>query len=328
MPNQNEAPAVAPFVHERLFQCYYNNGLALPDKSASSHWSRLATTFRVRPVTNGFELAGYGFGNSGRTSLFARIEAWVGNALQFGMQRTPSLRRDIRDAKKIVARMGLAFSQDAFRQVCTLNLLAKHFSAADQLDSILVVGDGHGILSALLHHRYPAAHIFLVDLGSVLFFQAYHLQKAYPETPQILTSTDANRGRGAGGRGFSFCPADRLESLPSESFTLAINVASMQEMDPEVTAEYFQLMRHRSTKFFYCCNRLEKRLVGGEISRIMAYPWVSSDEHLVDEPCPWHQWFFGRGASPHVAAIGIPIPLMHRYDGPHWHRLTRLGSDK
>lgn len=324
MPNMNDTPAPALFVHEQLFQRYYSNGLALPDKSASSHWSELATRFLVRPVKNGFELAGYGFGGSGSTSLLARIEARVGNALQLKMRTTLGLRRDVHIAKEVVARMELAFSQDAFRQVCTLNLLEKYFSSVDQPNRILVIGDGHGVLSALLHQRYPKAKIFLVDLGSVLFFQAYHLQKAYPDTSQALASNNVNQG----GEGFNFCPADQLESMSSESFDLAINVASMQEMDPAVTAKYFQLMRSHDTKFFYCCNRLEKRLVGGEIARIMDYPWTSSDEHFVDEPCPWHQWFFGRGHSPHVTVFGMPIPFIHRYDGPHWHRLTKFGSNK
>jgi hypothetical protein len=236
------------------------------------------------------------------------------------LQRSLNLRRDIAGASDVIARMGLAFSQDAFRQVCTFNLLTKYFTL-DQPDRILVIGDGHGILSALLHQRYPAAQIFLVDLGSVLFFQAYHLHKAYTDASQALTFEDLN-----GNATFRFCPADRLESLPPVQFSLAINVASMQEMDPAMTANYFQLMRRHNTKLFYCCNRLEKRLVGGEIARFMDYPWLSTDEHLVDELCPWHQWFFGRGDSPHATVFGIPIPLVHEYDGPHQHRLTRLGK--
>lgn len=308
-------------VSQRLFHRFYSDGHAIADKSASSHWTDYAKNFSVLSVENGFELAGYGFGGSGNRSLFARISAWVGNALHLIQLATPNLRQDVRDAKHVVARMGLEFSQDAFRQVCTLNLLASRLSAGVPPDRILVIGDGHGILSALLHSRYPTAQIFLADLGSVLLFQAYHLHKAYPDASQVLTDDNVNEWGE-----FNFCPADRLETLPMESFSLAINVASMQEMDPVVTASYFNLLRAHRTRFFYCCNRAEKRLVGGEITRFMDYPWKQSDVNLIDELCPWHQWFLGRGATPNVTVWGIPIPFLHRYDGPHWHRFTRLGA--
>lgn len=308
-------------LYERLFRRFYADGNVHHDESASSHWREFAEKFTVRKTAgSNFELVGYGFGGSGNTSFFARLSALVGNMLHLATLRLPNLQEDVRGAKVVVKRMGLVFSQDAFRQVCTLNLLDRHLGRQAQ-NRILVIGDGHGILSALLHARYPSAQIYLADLGSVLFFQAYHLYKAYPEASQALT--DENSG---GAAVFNFCPADRLETLPTGSFDLAINIASMQEMDPVVTANYFSLLRQHRTRLFYCCNRLEKRLVGGETARLMGYPWLPFDVHIVDELCPWHQWWIGLGASPDVTVLGIPIPFMHRYDGPHWHRLTKLGK--
>jgi hypothetical protein len=322
MSVQGEITVPRPFVHHRLFQRFYKNGKATSDKAASSHWIEFAKKFSVRPVENDFELAGYGFGESSSYGLSAQISAWVGNMFHMTYLAMPDLRQDVRDAKEVVAKMGLAFSADAFRQACTLNFLASQLKSGAPPDRILVIGDGHGILSALLHRRYPAAQIFLADLGSVLFFQAYHLHKAYPDAQQILTDENA-----AEVGVFGFCPADRLETLPAEPFCLAINVASMQEMDPAVTTNYFTLLRLHNTRLFYCCNRLEKSFMGGGGDvRFMDYPWTPSDVHLVDELCPWHQWFFGRGASPFVRVLGLPIPFMHRYDGPHWHRLTCLGK--
>jgi len=239
--------------------------------------------------------------------------AQAGNMLHLAYLGLPGLLKDIRVAKVVVQRMGLVFSQDAFRQVCTLNLLVRQIQTTSP-DRILIIGDGHGILSALLHTRYPDARIFLVDLDSVLFFQAYHLHKAFPNAPQALTDEDAGRHDRAV---FNFCPADRLDTLPQGELYLAINVASFQEIDPAATARYFTLLRLLNTRLFYCCNRLEKRLVGGEIIRFMDYPWLPIDEHLIDGPCPWHQWFFGLESSPHVRLWGCPVPFIHLYDGPH-----------
>lgn len=189
--------------------------------------------------------------------------------------------------------------------------------------TILVIGDGHGILSALLHNRFPSARILLVDLGATLLFQAVYLAKAFPLATHVLTDEDFAATSDAT---FSYCPADRIESLPNGDIDLAVNVASMQEMTLAAVAGYFKLLRKRRTRIFYCCNRLEKRLSGGELLRFMDYPWLTADVHLVDEACPWHQWFFGRSRAPRVRVGGVAIPLVHRYDGVHWHRLTRLAQ--
>ena len=322
MSKQNKAGYLPNRVYYQLYMRFYSNGNVVMDTSASSHWQECARHFEVFPNgENNFKLAGYGFGSSGSSSLPARVFDWVGNMLHLAYLGLPGLRNDIREAKGVVQRMGLAFSQDAFRQVCTLNLLVRQMQTSKAPDRILIIGDGHGILSALLHTQYPDARIFLADLGSVLFFQAYHLGKAFQDAPQALTDEYVD---GHDSAVFNFCPADRLDTLPSDELDLAINVASMQEMDSDVTARYFTLLRQHNTRLFYCCNRLEKRLGGGEITRFMDYPWSPADEHLIDGPCPWHQWFFGLGSSPHVKLWKFPVPFMHRYEGTHWHRLTRL----
>ncbi len=71
--------------------------------------------------------------------------------------------------------------------------------------------------------------------------------------------------------------------------SLAINIQSMMEMDPPVTASYFDLMRGcpRRETAFYCCNNEEKRLPDGTASRFVDYPWRDGDKILVDEICPW-----------------------------------------
>jgi len=270
---------------------------------------------------DGFQLAGFAFGASGSRSLRNRLFSWAGNAVHLSYLNMAGLRRDVREAKAVVQRMGLVFSQDAFRQVCTLNLFVRAMQNQAPPRLILMIGDGHGILSALLHTRFPSARIFLVDLGSVLFFQSYHLHKAFPDASQVIADEEPAGQESC----FTFCPADRLEALPKGNVDLAVNVASMQEMDPAITARYFELLRQRATGLFYCCNRLEKRLGQGN-TRFMDYPWLPADVHLVDESCAWHQWFFGLGSSPHVKLAGIPVPFMHRYDGQHWHRLTVLAK--
>ena len=64
-----------------------------------------------------------------------------------------------------------------------------------------------------------------------------------------------------------------LQKCPIDVF---INIASMQEMDPPVVKAYFDDMRAVAVNrqlLFYCCNRQEKQLPDGTVSRFADYPW-------------------------------------------------------
>lgn len=312
-------------VASRLFRTYYRDGKARPI-GASSHWSEFSEHFDVEVDAEGgiVRLAGYGFGESHRTGMAHRVLAQVGIAVQRATLQIAGLGAAVSRGRNMVRARGLDYSLDAFRQTCTARLLSERLDASvfsrRHPDVIMAIGDGHGILSALLHLMYPGAQIWLVDLGPTLVFQAYHLGRAFPDSTHVIAGAPAAGARAT----FVYCPAEQVNSLLPAKVDLAVNVASMQEMSPEVVANYFSLLRSRRTDVFYCCNRVEKRLPGGELLRFHHYPWLPEDVHLVDEPAPWHQFFVGRGPSPHVRFAGIPIPLMHRYDGMHWHRLTRL----
>ncbi len=308
----------------RLHQRFYNDGKVVFDKSASVYWRDASRRFTVRDRGNEeFQLAGFAFGESGSNRLRNHLFSWAGNTIHLSYLKMAGLRQDVSEAKAVVSSMGLVFSQDAFRQVCVLNFLVRAMQNKVPPRLIMIIGDGHGILSALLHARFPEARIMMIDLGSVLFFQSYHLHKAFPDASQVI----ADEAPAGDESTFTFCPADRLEALPKGNIDLAVNVASMQEMDPAITARYFDLLRQRATGLFYCCNRLEKH-IGKNIIRFMEFPWLKKDVHLVDESCPWHQWFFGLGSSPNVRFAGIPVPFMHKYDGQHWNRLTVLAKSE
>jgi hypothetical protein len=94
---------------------------------------------------------------------------------------------------------------------------------------------------------------------------------------------------------------------------MVINIASMQEMDPPIVSSYFDNIRALSRVrklLFYCCNRQEKKLPDGTISRFADYPWGDDDQIIVDSLCPWHQNYYS-----------IIPPFYRAYDGPHSHRL-------
>jgi len=235
----------------------------------------------------------------------------------------------IKVGKKVVKRMGLSFTYDCFRQICSLNLILRYLKTKNHLH-VLVIGDGYGFLSALLKEVLPDSRITLVDLGKTLLFQAYYIQKAHPALSHRLTlNHDAGKIIKVESD-FSYCPAEFLSQLDlNVKFDLAINIASMQEMNQETIRYYFDYLRHHlsSENLFYCCNREEKELPGGERVRFADYPWSLKDMHLVDGVCPWIRYFisfYRHEKGPHFRKVWYP--LVSRFDGSVLHRLSCLDT--
>jgi len=309
---------------------FYTHGQANSSHAASSHWAEFSRQFNAQRSEGGTGcLKGYGFGDLEKGGLANRLFASASTSLLGLAHRNLELADEVSLCKSIVAKMELSFSQDAFRQSCTLHLI-KGFVGSG-CEEIVIIGDGYGVLAALLHYTFPKARITLIDLGAVLFFQAVGLARVFPDESFALRASDTVIGDEAAGM-LRFVPA---ESIPTTCLNfgylgLAVNIASMQEMNPEIVAGYFHLLRQNNAQLFYCCNRLEKILPDGQVSALPSYPWLTEDEHLIDEPCPWHQWFVGLppiGAANHKWG-SLPLPFLHKYDGTHWHRLTRLAQTK
>lgn len=231
-------------------------------------------------------------------------------------------------ASKICKRMGLDPTIDVFRQVCSLELITRHMGDEwlARRPTILVIGDGYGALSALFKAILPNSTSILIDLGRTLLFQAFHCQSAYPELVHELASKveDPNHAD------FVYCPAEELATLEHFNIDVAVNVASMQEMNEATIANYFAYLRRRMRpgNLFYCCNRESKTLYGGEVIEFLKYPWQEKDSYLVDGYCPWHDYFFAyRRTEKGVKVFGLRLPIVNRYDGKHLHRLAILSTD-
>jgi hypothetical protein len=221
------------------------------------------------------------------------------------------------------------FSYDVFRQCCIASLLESHIAETES-PSILLIGDGYGILSAILKMRFPRAQLFLVDILPALLFQAivlgrcvrkgtFHLVLPAPESGNHIEKVSSQL--------MTFCPAEDIDRLAGQSFTHAINVASMQEMRPDVIRKYFTFLRaHMSHEaLFYCCNRRSKVLPCGEVIRFADYPWHEQDRFIIDEQPPFYRWFFSPYKTLKHLKIGkVPVPLGRLFDGPMHHRMGYL----
>jgi hypothetical protein len=226
---------------------------------------------------------------------------------------------------EVCSRMGIAPTFDFFRQVCSLALLEENIP--NQICStplrILMIGDGLGILASMFRSVFAESSIVLVDIGKSLLFQTYYCQKAHPTCSHVAIDATESWVEAD----FVYCASEQLHMLDTAKFDIAVNIASMQEMNTETIARYFTFLRShmKSEHLFYCCNREYKEMPGGEVAEFELYPWSPRDRFVVDEQCPWQQYYL----SLHQAlrgwrVLGLRVPFVNLYDGDTRHRLAVL----
>ncbi len=196
-----------------------------------------------------------------------------------------------RAARAIAKRQGRAYDGDLQRHVLTLGMLRRHLDIEGETDPIAVIGDGYANMASVLLASLSGARVILINLAKTLWVDFQCLRRGLPDVDCALVRTpeELSRALEPGGPGAIGIMANDCRLIGSVPLSLAINIQSMMEMDPPVTARYFDLMRAcpRRETAFYCCNNEEKRLPDGTVSRFVDYPWREGDKILVDEICPW-----------------------------------------
>ena len=223
--------------------------------------------------------------------------------------------------------MGLDPTFDVFRQVCSLAALKRHLSPEMRrgLLSTLTIGDGYSVLSSMVKSIFTDSVLVLVDIRRTPLFQGYYCQKTHPGlaneyVPDVSGLNDVN---------FVYCPTEQSGSLEKFNFDIAVNIASMQEMNSSTTVMYFAFLQKclRPDNLFYCCNRESKTLMGGEVFEFLGYPWEADDSYFVDGYRPWLRYFFGRSfANNGPRLFEFRVPVVNYYDGEVRHRLAKLAA--
>lgn len=307
-----------------LFEKYYADRQNDGGVYSSSHWRQLHEQTTVNFNGNDVvSLKGVGFGDLQNRSFIYQFFSWLTILCYvLVLKDWYKILQLLPSAMQLSRKMGMVFTYDAFRQVCVLAALEPYFR--NPRVRIINIGDGYGFLSLLIKTRYPETKIFLVDLGKTLLFQAYYCQKIFVKNKHCLVRNEQDFSLESD---FVYCAAEDLEVLKSQTFNIAINIASMQEMNKQTVERYFLFLRqslHRDG-YFYCCNREEKVMVGGEISRLTEYPWQSMDQHFWDDECPWYRFFLSIHRTVRGSQIGrFRIPFVNYFDGAVRHRLTKL----
>ena len=291
------------------------------DAAASSHWQKYHSEFRYKDgVFHGLQ----GFGGNSSNPFAAPIHwALQHRYRKIGVQfsRFTNFKAQ---ASQVAKAQGRILDQDLLRQALTLGFLDDHLRFPSP-PIVAVIGDGFAAMTSLLLQTGWARHVVLVNLTKTLLVDLCYGAKTSgfdmirlcmdPNDLRDLRPEDFPAG------GVTAIEASQSELLALAPFDLAINIASMQEMNPEIIADYFSHMRaalpRTTPRYFYCCNREEKILPDGTRVRFADYPWRDDDEILIDELCPWHQFFYTKRP-----------PFFRSYDGPTNHRLVSLAASQ
>lgn len=300
----------------------------IDDPCASSHWQKYHSGFKF----NGREFEGLqGFGGNGRRLKGLRLLFTRLIQLRFRRFGNAYAKFDAIDALagKVTSRQGRAYDLDVLRQVLSISFL--HSRAPDKLSDtsmFCVIGDGFASMSTLLLASKSAGRVVLVNLTKTLLVDLWYLKlwmgsekfescvDLVKDETGLAQALEKDMGGPDGGQriiAIQACDHELLQKCPID---FVINIASMQEMDPPIVKAYFDDMRavvRKRELFFYCCNRQEKILPDGVVSRFADYPWCVDDKVLVDGLCPWHQFYYST----------LP-PYYRPYDGPIMHRLVSL----
>ena len=154
--------------------------------------------------------------------------------------------------------------------------------------TICVIGDGASNFVAMsLMEPTKFRKIVSINLSEIQLVETEMLLKAGISESQmvIVDSEQSALHFFQSDAKVAIVSADDASSLKNCNIDVFVNMSSMQEMTKEAIFEYFELIK-KSSGYFYCCNRDEKKLPDGSVMRFSEYPW-SDAKFLLDEICPW-----------------------------------------
>jgi hypothetical protein len=293
---------------------------AVIDQGASSHWLDRLSDYHVE---DGKPVGYRGFGDQiQELKLHRKIGHYI---MQWPYRR---MAKDLKDfpyflelGKKVAKGQHRIFDYDMLRQVLTISCNSEYFKLAADDSYFCVIGDGFGSLSSLLLKGVPNSKIILVNLTPVLAVDFVNIQNVLPDVKIAVAENEEELEEAIAEPSIRLIgiTADNAQLMKKAKLGFVFNTVSMGEMNPEIVAEYFEILRSNAAEetYFYCSNRIEKELPDGTVTRFDSYPWEQEDEILFSGLTPWHQKYYTYFPPQY-------LPM----DGPIKHCLAKMAKTK
>lgn len=211
--------------------------------------------------------------------------------------------------------------------MCTFNFLERHLDFSS-INTVCVIGDGQANFVSPLLATDTFPKLISVNLPEVLLSDLELLSKSLISETSIVVSTtpqDLSRALHDPTVKLILVPASCSTILSQQPIDLFVNIVSFGEMNNNIIADYFSIIKSSVTgAYLYCCNRLTKRLDACETTAFYNYPWDPFESIYCDEPCPWHQKFY----TTRFLKL-LPFPMVLRpYHGQINHRLVKYSPSR
>ncbi len=291
-----------------------------PEKGRSSYWDLQVKKFQISQdcaLEGGTVLGNV----SAKRDPFRKAALWVLQTPLRLMGRKYRHFKKLAGLGRVIAdRQERLYTEDVLRQVLSLAAIRDHLTWKNDRDLSVVIGDGLGVMASLVRLACPGRKVVVVNLTKPLIADLVFLRKALPDTHVAWAASPRDMDQALCDPAIDVIAirADDARLLEQAPVGLAINITSMQEMNLDVTEEYFKILRNsKGTRtFFYCCNKLSKTLPDGTETRFRDYPWRQGDEILVDEACKWFNV---------VSNTSPPFWIVKKF--VTWHRFSVLEKD-
>ena len=289
------------------------------DNSSSSYWDAQHENFDFSDGSFS------GTGPIGSYRKRSKIVNFVHRIFQYKFLRMGGKFSEFKNidllAKEITKRQGRVYDLDVMRHTLSISFIEHHCKSLPQVNkrTACVIGDGYAIATCLLLGS-EVNKVILVNLTKTLLVDIHFLklwlgEERFESTVSLVTNQqDLSHCINDEDNRVIVIEAKNQELIKYCNIDLAVNIASMQEMNPQVINQYFKDLKDVKNKelYFYCCNRDEKFLPDGTIVRFSDYPWGDATI-TVDEPCPWYKDYYSK----------YP-PFFHAYDGHIRHRIVKF----
>ena len=280
----------------------YGEKQSIKQGHKSRNWKK-TTSEGINPLTE-LEIKGEGFGDFKKLNFINLISS-VPIYVYCSIRLWPKLKVNTLLKTLIYClKSRQIFGYDVTRMALTIEFLERNIGNLDS-KSFCLIGDGYGRFGSILKSIFPNCKVIYINLGRTLIFDYYYTSKVFPKSDHLVIRTQSELSDD-----FSYIEAERYREIKIEA-EIFINIASMQEMNMKTINDYFSLFKSQSHPiYFYCANRIAKKLPDGSVINFNEYPW-NGMKVLVDELCPWHQNF-----------PSIKPPFVRKFDGPVQHRLV------
>lgn len=299
-------------MNKEIFEIF-ENSINNDDKTQSSHWKKYHSKFKFKKgKLSGLE----GFGTN--TEPLTGIKKYIYNLLLTRYQNNISNKSFFNKvkscAKEVSNKQNRNFDLDILRQCLTLDFLFSH-KLLDKNKTVVVVGDGWGIMTTLLLKLQIVERVILVNLNKTLLVDLIYTGKILPsQVDSCVLLEDESDIKKIKKQKLIAIRADNYELLKYLKKDLIINIASFQEMNIDVINNYIEYFEtNEKSLFLYHCNREEKVLPDGSIIKIKDFKFKKPKKVIVDEICPWHKNFISKS-----------YPFIVPFDGITRHQLFEI----